>query len=116
VASAMRRRGMEKAPAKSFAKGSLTLDIITSQAHIDGVNMRLSPKEFSLLLLFIQNEGEKMNAERVYESVWGQPMNNDVNAVKNAVSRLRKKLEGSGYNLSIIRGEGYCFEKSLEPV
>jgi DNA-binding response OmpR family regulator len=37
-------------------------------------------------------------------------MRGDAQAIKSAISRLRKKLDGSGYVITNERGEGYCFE------
>jgi DNA-binding response OmpR family regulator len=38
-------------------------------------------------------------------------MAGDTGAVKKAVSRLRKKIEGSGYTINALYGEGYRFER-----
>jgi DNA-binding response OmpR family regulator len=62
IAAVMRRRRMEKAPAKALVKGGLTLDIVALQAFAEGNNLSLSPKEFALLLLFAQNEDKIMSA------------------------------------------------------
>jgi DNA-binding response OmpR family regulator len=91
-------------------KGPLRLDILAGVAFMDGVDMLLTQKEFSLLLLFIQHEGRMMSAEYLYEKVWGRPMEGDDNAVRATVSRLRKKLTGSGYSITTDQGEGYCFK------
>ncbi|MDR0905206.1 MAG: response regulator transcription factor [Oscillospiraceae bacterium] len=101
-----------KQPGKTLTRGSLTLDIMVNVAALNGADMLLSPKEFSLLLLFAQNDGKSMSAEYLYEKVWKAPMNDNDSAVKNMVYRLRKKLEGSGYTISASRNEGYSFEKS----
>ena len=79
---------------------------------MNGADMLLTQKEFSLLLLFTQREGRTMTAEYLYEKVWGQPMMEDDNAIKIAVSRLRKKLSGSGYSISAARGEGGLFRST----
>ena len=91
--------------------GPIAVDVLAGQAFLSGEDMLLTQKEFALLVLFTQNEGRSMSAEYLYEKVWGQPMNNNAGAVKNQVSNLRKKLEGSGYTVASARGEGYCFER-----
>jgi DNA-binding response OmpR family regulator len=95
---------------RQIKHGSLTLDLRSDQAFNKGKDMLLTHKEFALLLLFVQNEGRAMSAEHLYEIVWGQPMNRDANAVKNQVYNLRKKLAGSGYTITAVYREGYCFE------
>jgi DNA-binding response OmpR family regulator len=91
-------------------KGPLKLDVIANQAFLDGADMLLTQKEFSLLLLFSQNEGRMLSTEYLYEKVWGKPMNEDANTVRFQISRLRKKLIGSGYAIAAEYGEGYRFE------
>jgi len=92
-------------------KGPLQLDIMSGRALMRGEDLLLTHKDFALLLLFTQNEGRAMRAEYLYEKLWKTPMESDTQAVKSAVSRLRKKLAGSGYSISVRRGEGYLFER-----
>jgi DNA-binding response OmpR family regulator len=101
-------RNVEQIP-ESLEKGPLKLDIAAGRAFLNGADMLLTQKEFSLLLIFAQNEGRTMSAEYLYEKIWGQPMANDANAVRIAVSRLRKRLSGTGYSLNSEHKEGYRF-------
>ena len=92
-------------------KGRLRLDVTADVATLDGDDLLLSQKEFSLLLIFLQNEERFISAEYLYEKVWKQPMTVDSNALRSTLKRLRVKLEGSGYRITLSRGEGYQFEK-----
>jgi Response regulators consisting of a CheY-like receiver domain and a winged-helix DNA-binding domain len=109
IESAMRRRRMEKAPIQTIKKGMLTLDILATQAFINEEDLVLTPKEFSLLLLFVQNEEKLISAENVYEKAWNLPLGADRNSLKVTISRLRQKLEPAGYVISSLRGQGYVF-------
>jgi len=91
--------------------GSITLNTISQQVMVNGRDITLTPKEFAILLYLVQNEGHIVQARRLYEAAWGQPMADDPNAVRVAVSRLRKKVEPAGVEISIIRHLGYQFEK-----
>jgi DNA-binding response OmpR family regulator len=90
-------------------KGTLTLNVMEYQAYLNGEDMQLTQKDFALLLLFAQNQNKVMRGEYLYEKVWKSPFNASAQALKSAVSRLRKKLEGSGYTISSLRNEGYLF-------
>ena len=92
-------------------KDSLSLDPLSGQAFIGGDHLGLSQKEFALLLVFVQHEGEIMSADYLYEKVWARPMADDKQAVQTTISRFRKKIEPAGYEISAIRGKGYVFEK-----
>ena len=96
---------------ETLTKGALKLNIISSHAFMGETDMMLAQKEFNLLTLFAQHENQIMTVEYLYDKVWGQPMKDDANAVKVMVSRLRKKLEGSGYTITAEYGEGYRFER-----
>jgi len=91
--------------------GSLQLAISSHQAFLNGKNMGLSVTEFFLLLYFTQNERKTTSAECLYESIWGQPMNDNNQAVRTAVSRLRTKLKGSEFVIDFEWSEGYRFCK-----
>ena len=92
-------------------KGALSLSISSSQAFLNGEDMLLPQKEFALLLLFAQNENRVMTVENLYEKVWGQSLNDDANPVRYQISRLRKKMAGTGYTIVAEYGDGYRFEK-----
>lgn len=92
-------------------RGPLLLDLVAQRAYLDGKDMLLAQKEFALLLYLIQNDSAGVGRQVLYETVWRQPMAEDDSAVKNAVYRLRKKLESSGYTITARRGEGYRFEE-----
>ena len=94
-----------------ITKGCLTLDVSSSVATRDGVDMLLAQKEFALLLIFIQNPKRFIDGAYLYEKVWNQPLTGDVNALKSSIKRLRGKLEGSGWQIAWSRGEGYCLEE-----
>jgi DNA-binding response OmpR family regulator len=94
-----------------ITKGRLSLDVTAAVAALDGNDLLLTQKEFALLLIFVQSEVRPIAGEYLYEKIWKAPYNNDDNAVKTAVSKLRKKLDGSGYTISAERGEGYLLQR-----
>ncbi|MDR0447844.1 MAG: helix-turn-helix domain-containing protein [Treponema sp.] len=100
---------------KSLAKGSLSFDIIAGRAFInsdrENRDLLLKQKEFAVLLLLMQNEGETMSAETIYENVWKQSIRDDKNTLKVTISNIRKKIEPSGYTITASRREGYVFEQ-----
>lgn len=99
---------------ETIVKGGLTLDVTAGVAAFGGNNLMLTQKEFALLLLFVQKEGQFINAEYLYEKVWKAPMREDSQAIRKTVSRLREKTAGSGYRIKWFKGEGYAFEAHNE--
>lgn len=94
-----------------LTRGALALDMVAQRAFLHGEDILLKPREFAALCYLMQHEGEGIPAERLYETVWKLPMGGSAGAVKTTVSRLRKKLDGSGYAITSGWGGGYCFER-----
>ncbi|MBS7007012.1 response regulator transcription factor [Anaerostipes sp.] len=92
-------------------RGPLVLDTVAQKAFLHGEDILLKPREYAVLLYLIRNEGDDISSKQLYETVWKLPELGDAGAVKTVVSRLRKKLEGSGYTITSERGRGYCFQK-----
>ncbi|MDR1320417.1 MAG: response regulator transcription factor [Gracilibacteraceae bacterium] len=114
VGAAVRRRGMrgDSPAAETVTRGALTLSIVLKRAYLGGADMSLAPKEFELLYLFLKNEGKTLSADEIYQAVWAQPGIGDVNALRVAVSRLRKKLaadKNGAFVIESVRSEGYRF-------
>jgi DNA-binding response OmpR family regulator len=66
----------------------------------------LTPKEFDLLVYFIENKGQALNREQILTRVWGFDYYGDTNIVDVYVRHLRKKLDLAEV-LQTIRGVGY---------
>ena len=100
---------------QEIIRGPFMLNFISNRAYLHGQDMLLTPKEFSLLLIFLKNEDRVMDAQHIYETVWDLSMKNDNQAVKKQISSLRKKLEQgkSGYTINPVYGKGYIFQASL---
>jgi len=93
--------------------GNLSLDIASAQAFINGANLMLTQKEFSLLSLFVQNEGKTVSPKFLFEKVWNMPMGGDDRTLKKHISSVRKRLNDGNcvYTINNRRGSGYCFEE-----
>ena len=102
-------RNAEQLP-ETIEKGAITLKIRPMEVHFGSKKVKLPPVEFYLFQLFLENEGKDLKTKYLYEKVWGADMNDDPNAVRITVKRLRDKIAGSGYMISTIYGEGYRFE------
>ena len=111
VKNAVRHR--REVPARTLIKGNLTLDIVASQAFVDGSDLLLKPKEFALLRILMQNEHQTLSAEYLYEQAWKAPMSGDDRTLRKHISELRNKMNGENcvYTVSAVYSKGYCFEK-----
>jgi DNA-binding response OmpR family regulator len=106
------RTRQKVAEAAALTRGPLTLLIAQSKALMDGRDAELTPKEFAILLMLVQNEGKELMAEAIYERVWGTTANGDFGAVRQHISRLKKKLgeeNTDGFSILNKPGQGYTF-------
>ena len=92
--------------------GALQLFPASGRALLNGEDMLLSQKEYSILQLFVQYPEKILSAEYLYEKVWGQEMIEKDNSLKVVISKLRTKLADSMFTVTASRGEGYYLERN----
>ena len=94
----------------ALVMGPIRVEPASGRAFVNGVDMLLSHKEFALLQQFVQHVGKILLASDLYERVWGTKMLPDDTSLRSAIYRLRKKLSGSGYTVTVEYKEGYMLE------
>lgn len=68
----------------------------------------LSPTEFNLLLILMQNQGRVLSKEKLLDVVWGLDFETSTNVVDTYISYLRKKLHKDGFEgIKTVRGVGF---------
>jgi two-component system phosphate regulon response regulator PhoB len=78
----------------------------------DGLDLNLSPKEYRLLELFMQNPRRVWSRDKLLEKVWGHDYFGDSKTVDVHIRWLREKLEANPsapQHLITVRGFGYRF-------
>lgn len=91
---------------------NLKLDTVSLRAYMDGNDLRLTPKEFALLLYMVKNKDNIVSVEQIYQQVWNLPSNRDTRLLWTHFSKIRSKLEKYGTNpfdISAVKGKGYIF-------
>jgi two-component system OmpR family response regulator/two-component system response regulator QseB len=90
--------------------GDLTLDPAAHQVTLAGVPVEFSQREFSLLLLLVENAGRVMTRAQLEGSLYGWRDEPDSNALEVHIHHLRKKLGGDF--IKTLRGVGYLVAKA----
>jgi two-component system, OmpR family, response regulator len=105
---ALARRDDRARPAV-LAVGDLKLDPAGKRAWRGGAELRLSPKEFSLLELFLRHPGVVLTRSQILEAVWDFAYDGTSNVVDQYVTYLRKKVDVpfGRHDLETVRGMGY---------
>ena len=117
IQSLLRREGRMREKVNgsaAVAKGSLELRLDERKAYVSGRDAGLTVREFDILLMLVQNEDIELSAEAIYTKVWGMSMYHDPNAIRQAISHIRKKLgEENAVDFAIFTkyGSGYVFTR-----
>ena len=104
--------GKEKAI--TFSDGFLTVDIIERKVMVNGEKVKLTPIEFRLLTLLLENAGRILTHQQLLEKVWGWEYVDDLDYVRIYISHLRRKIEPEPTLPKYIitePGVGYSFQK-----
>jgi len=95
-----------------FTNEYLTIDVAERKVIVNGERLKLTPREFRLLALLVENAGRILSHQQILENVWGWEYINDVDYVRIYVSHLRQKIEPDPSQPKYILtepGVGYYF-------
>lgn len=110
---ALLRRSLKDRARQAASKltvGDLTLDEEARLVTLKGKVVELSPREFKLLKVFMQNVGKALSTDLLLDKVWGTGYEGDVKTVAVHVRWLRQKLEEDPKNprrLETVHRSGY---------
>ncbi len=113
---ALTRRSLGVRPVR-LRVGDLTLDTATHEVTRAGEPVSLSPKEFSLLELFMRQPGQVLSRTRIVDHVWDFAYDGASNVVDVYVRYLRRKVDVpfGRTDLETVRGVGYRLRAEADP-
>jgi two-component system KDP operon response regulator KdpE len=88
-----RHEDAEKSLPATLSEGDFAIDREAHRVLIRGEEMHLTPKEFDLLLLFLQNAGRVLTHKTLLRSIWGAAGANQPEYLRVLVAQLRKKID-----------------------
>lgn len=95
---------------KFFTVNKETRDILKDGQPVNS----LTPKEFDLLVFFLQHPKQVFSREQLLEQVWGYQFYGDERTVDVHIKRLRKKITGGDKLFHTVWGVGYKFEEHTD--
>ena len=93
--------------------GGVELDDRTKSVTVDGEQVALTPTEYAILHLLMQNPGKVFSTKSLYESVWQEAALGSEGAVAVHIRHLREKIEinpSEPRYLKVVWGQGYKLE------
>lgn len=73
--------------------GSLTVDLKTRSVEREGMPVKLTPKEFNLLVYMVRNAGRVVSRVEIAEKVWNTHFDTGTNFIDVYINYLRKKID-----------------------
>ena len=99
----------------TYSDGFLTVDIAERKVVVNGERVKLTPREFRLFALLVENAGRILTHKQILEKVWGWEYTDDIDYVRIYISHLRQKIEPDltvpKYIITEL-GVGYYFQES----
>lgn len=81
------------------------------EVYIDKEPIKLTQKEYDLLIYFLENKNQVLTREQIIEAVWGYDYYGDTNVIDVYVRYLRKKLDIDTESIiTSVRGIGYILK------
>lgn len=107
VEAVLRRTGRATV---QYSLWGCTVDTAACRVTRAGQEIKLTRKEYELLLLLLRGRGTALYRDYLYETLWGDDMSLDTRTLDTHITRLRKKLN-LGDKLHAVRQVGYMLEK-----
>ena len=93
IRAALRRAESPSAISEPIVRGSLVIDRERFRVVRDDTELRLTPKEFELLLFLAQRPGRVLTHRTILKAIWGPNAVNQPEHLRVLIGALRKKIE-----------------------
>lgn len=105
LAAIRRRRFTQQSPV--YEIGTLKLDLAHHEATLAGEALKLTPTEFAVTKVLVQNAGRIVTQKQIIRDVWGNEQASQSENLRVVINHLRKKLGDSGPVVVNEPGIGY---------
>lgn len=93
--------------------GGIELDDASKRVIVEGEEVNLTPTEYAMLKLFMENPGRVFSPAVIYQTVWNESYTGSDRTVPVHIRHLREKIEinaASPRYLKVVWGQGYKFD------
>lgn len=106
-AKALLRRTAKGKAEEEFRLGALYVSLSRHLAMVEGEEVPLTNKEFSLLSCLLKNQGRVLTRDQLLNDIWGYSFDGENRTVDVHIRTLRHKLGDAGQLIKTVRGVGY---------
>ena len=104
-------RGVKEEAKDKYKYKDLEIDYLGHKVTINSKEIKLTPKEYELLVLFVQNKSIALSRETLLSKVWGYDFYGDDRTIDTHIKMLRNNLGEYRDLIVTVRGMGYKFEE-----
>lgn len=90
---ALRKRTPPAAEKAEFVMDTLTVDFEKRRVSVDGKDVHLTPIEYKLLTLLVENKGKVLTHSFINKKVWGYEYVDDAQSLRVFMANIRRKIE-----------------------
>ncbi len=103
----------EQGRTKPMSYQDVSMDAASRTVLRGNRELRLTPKEYDLLELFLRNPNIVLSRNQIMERVWGQDSWGDSNVLEVFIGNLRREMEADGEPrlIQTVRGIGYSLRR-----
>ena len=88
----------------------ITIDPARHLVSVDGKNINLAPKEYDLLLMFIDHKDLVLTRDQILDNAWNSDFEGYERTVDSHIKKLRKALGKAGYHIETVIKTGYVWK------
>lgn len=108
----LRRSQVNSASSNLLKCGPISIDDSTHTVTFNDETVELSPTEYRLLQVLIENKNRVLSKSVLLDDVWGITFESESTVVDTYISYLRKKLHKDGFEgIKTIRGVGFVIQE-----
>ena len=108
-----RLKGNSDVAIETITRVGLEISTSSHRVLVNGEEVQMTSKEFSILLLLAENPNIVFTKEQIFEKIWGGEVYSDTATVPVHIQKIRKKIEKDPSNPEYIEtlwGTGYRFK------
>lgn len=104
---AMVKRYCGKKDVRILKHNSIELNTFSMEVFVDGIEVNLTPKEYFILKLLMENPSMVFSRDALIDRIWETGFEGGDRVVDNQIKKLRKNLGPAGKSIVTVFGRGY---------
>lgn len=104
---AMVKRYCGRKDVKILKHNSIELNTFSMEVFVDGIEVNLTPKEYFILKLLMENPSMVFSRDALLDRIWETGFEGGDRVVDNQIKKLRKNLGPAGKCIVTVFGRGY---------